>query len=448
MARFVSISFLLAVVTAMAATTFLPARAAELTIDILPHAALDTVEDVVVVIRGGAPGEEVTLETKAVDRLGDTWTARNTYVFDPNGTVDIARQIPFEGTYDAVDPRGPFWSMARDRERLAPWGFGRHAKQLPQFFIPTRGAHRVSLTAKSGRNEADAVVAFSTWNSDVVRRTVSDPLIIGTFYEPDTPSPWPVVIVLGGQSFGYRSAQFNAARLASAGYGALALAYAGVDGTPRHLTGIPLEYFDDALSWVRAQINVDARHIAIMGVGFDSGLALLLAAQNPNTYRAVIAGNPHAVTFPALGQRGSPLTRNRALIAHAPLAHWDDDYAKTGHPLYIYEKSLILFEDAVTAARIPVEQTKSAILLVSGSSDLIQPSERMGRMIVESMVDAGLGDQVRHVVFPDAGAMLSGDGVLPTGPGVPRFGGSAQGIATAQFYGWREVLSFLEVHLR
>jgi hypothetical protein len=52
-------------------------------------------------------------------------------------------------------------------------------------------------------------------------------------------------------------------------------------------------------------------------------------------------------------------------------------------------------------------------------------------------------DQIRHIVYPEAGAMLSRDAIIPTTPNLARFGGTA-----AQFQGWQAVLDFLAMHLR
>jgi hypothetical protein len=57
-------------------------------------------------------------------------------------------------------------------------------------------------------------------------------------------------------------------------------------------------------------------------------------------------------------------------------------------------------------------------------------------------------DQIRHIVYPEAGAMLSRDAIIPTTPNLARFGGTAQGVTAAQFQGWQAVLDFLAMHLR
>ncbi|MEQ8248187.1 MAG: acyl-CoA thioesterase/bile acid-CoA:amino acid N-acyltransferase family protein [Alphaproteobacteria bacterium] len=423
-----------------------PARSADLAVDILPSPLLLAGEPFAVVIRGGVPGTEVVLETRAIDFFGDTWSARNVYLFDVAGTVDPGRQPPFEGSYEGVDALGPFWSMKRSQERLVQWGFGKYAQQLPQFFFTRDGVNRVSLRATlSDGTSASATAEFATTARGVTQRAVSDAALVGTWVTPNLPPPWPVVVVPGGR-FGYRTAQTIALRLASQGYATLALAFTGVEDLPPPSNAVPLEYFDGAVLWVKRQPNVAADKVALLGIGPDAGLVLLLAARNPTAFAAVVAANPHSVVFPR--QSGSPWTEDGRLWPHVPLAYWDDDFARTGHNYYILEKSLVLFEEAVAAARTPVERIESPVLLLSGADDWFQPSERMAREIADAMTDAGHGARVRHLNYADAGPTLNGDGIGPTTPGAVRFGGTPQGNSAAQFAAWRTVFAFLDEVLR
>ncbi|MDA0369275.1 MAG: acyl-CoA thioesterase/bile acid-CoA:amino acid N-acyltransferase family protein [Proteobacteria bacterium] len=435
-----------ALVTTM---TYVSAQAADLVIDILPRSTLVAGDAFAVVIRGGTPGQSVELESRSSDFFNDTWIARNAYIFDSNGTVDPGRQAPFVGSYEGIDGLGPFWSMKRVTERPVPWGFGRSAQQLPQFFFTRAGVNRVTLRASApGGADAQAAIEFTTVGRGVIQRQIGDPQIVGTFFEPTAPSPWPTVVVLGGNRFTYRGAQTIAGRLATQGYAALALAYADVGDLPPLSSAVALEYFDNAMAWVRRQSNVIPEKIALLGVGHDAGLALLLAANAPNAFAAVVAANPHSVVFPRQTQSGAPWTRSGGQLPHVPLAHWDDDFRRTGHYYYVLEKSLVLFEDAVAAARIPVERITSPVLLLSAGDDLAQPSDRMAREIAQAMGDAGHRDRARHLKFLNAGLVLSGDGITPTTPSALRFGGTPQGNSAAQFKAWQEVLTFLRQSLR
>jgi hypothetical protein len=61
----------------------------------------------------------------------------------------------------------------------------------------------------------------------------------------------PAVIVLNGGDGGID--EYRGAILASHGFAALNLGYLGMDGLPRGLVNIPLEYFGNAIRWMRTQ---------------------------------------------------------------------------------------------------------------------------------------------------------------------------------------------------
>ena len=72
------------------------------------------------------------------------------------------------------------------------------------------------------------------------RRLVEVEGLVGTLFCPNTSGPHPAVITLGGMGGGLREG--GAEALASEGFAALALAYFGLEGLPRELVEIPLEY--------------------------------------------------------------------------------------------------------------------------------------------------------------------------------------------------------------
>jgi fermentation-respiration switch protein FrsA (DUF1100 family) len=72
--------------------------------------------------------------------------------------------------------------------------------------------------------------------------------------------------------------EYRGAILASHGYAALSLGYFGMDGLPRGLVNIPLEYFGNAIGWMRAQPLLGDRFLAVWGESRGGELALLLGA--------------------------------------------------------------------------------------------------------------------------------------------------------------------------
>jgi len=107
--------------------------------------------------------------------------------------------------------------------------------------------------------------------------------LVGALFLPSASAPCPAVIVLGGAGGGL--SEGGAETLASEGFAALALAYFGIDRLPHELLEIPLEYFEKAIAWLRAQPGVDAERVAVVGNSKGGELALLLGATYPKTSR-------------------------------------------------------------------------------------------------------------------------------------------------------------------
>ncbi len=128
------------------------------------------------------------------------------------------------------------------------------------------------------------------------------------------------MIVFGGWAGGIREG--GAEALASEGFAALALAYLGMDPLPRDLVEIPLEYFAEAIAWLKAQPAVNADRIAVMGNSKGGELALLLGATYPEDVKAVVGYVPSAVVWqgmPSDQWSYSPYPRSSWSLGGEPL---------------------------------------------------------------------------------------------------------------------------------
>ena len=278
--------------------------------------------------------------------------------------------------------------------------------------------------------------------------------LVGTFYSPRTPPPWPAVIVVGGSSPGIFG--WPALALASEGFAALALAYFGMPGLPRTFERIPLEYFERGLSWLARRDGVRPDAIAVAGASRGGELALLLAA----TYGDIRA---------AVSWVGSGLVYGGVVsIGTAPMAGWtrnsvDLPFAgflptavnMDASPVVLTPGFLAALDDAdaVAAAGIRVERINGPVLLVSGTDDAVWPSTALSEFAVRRLRAHGHPYAVSHLVYEGAGHVIG-----PPMPGLTfnithsvhpllgidfAFGGTAQRNAEASHDSWPRILSFL-----
>ena len=262
-----------------------------------PVALIDAA--VAIELRGFPPRQPVTVTALQTFPSMSRWQARATYMSDDDGCVYVARQAPVFGTYDGVSAMGLIWSA----ERLPG-----EARKPPADFIMQPWFVQLEATSLDG-TRAELTFERRVAGPGVTRHPIRTEGIVGTLFLPPGDGPHPAVIVLTGGGGGID--EYRGAILASHGYAALNLGYFAMEGLPRGLVNIPLEYFENAIRWMRAQPWLRDHFLAVWGESRGGELALLLGATFTEI-NAVIAWAPSGVTFWALGLAEPGDTRPRA----------------------------------------------------------------------------------------------------------------------------------------
>lgn len=415
-------------------------------------AAIDS--PVAIEVRGFPPRRPVSLTATETFPSGSRWQAEATFISDEKGQVDVAQQAPVSGTYDGVAPMGLFWSMARLPGEALP--------------IPADSMMRpfqVRLEAKS----AEGVAAAAEFERrvampGVTRQPIRTAGLVGTLFLPAGRGRFPTVIVVSGG--GGAIEEFRAAVLASHGYASFALAYFAQPGLPRGLVNIPLEYFEGAIAWVRAQPWFSDRLLAVWGTSRGGELALLLGATFPEI-GAVMAWVPSGVVFWALGLAEPGDTRPRAAwtFRGKPLPFLQENNT-AGDPLPTVEpgrpvayspfyRSQLRDALAVERATIPVENIRGPVQLVSGMDDQMWPSSDLADIAFRRLEAHHHPFAFRHLKYPSAGHSILVPYWPLTGARVSTLqveglhdvlltqGGSVKADAEAGIDAWRDSLAFL-----
>jgi dienelactone hydrolase len=351
------------------------------------------VDDVIPIsVSGLTPGDAVTVRAHA-----GAWSSSATFTADSSGAVSVA------------DPMRLFWSATR--ERSAP------QEAPPQMW---------ELTAEvKGMVVARTTVQRRALAESVTVAHVRERGLVGDFYLPAGEGKHPAVLVLGGSGGGIPPASGFAGGLASRGYAVFALAYFGVEGLPRNLENIPLEYFGAALTWLAAQPSVDADRIAVVGSSRGAELALLLGAVYPRI-RAVVAFMPSNVV-------------------------WGGCCDRIGAPSWTINRRPV-----VLRSEIPVEQIHGGVLLISGRDDGVWHSTSMADAIMARLRRHDFAYAYKHLAYDNAGHAIGrpytpttdlDDVRHPLTGRLMHFGGTAEGTAHAREDAWRETLTFLAAQL-
>jgi dienelactone hydrolase len=381
------------------------------------------------------------------------------FIASAEGVVDVAAQAPVAGDYEGSDPAGLFWSARFDVGSDVVSMINALSRLEPL-------AYTLTVSADDGR---DAKVNFTRRlvASNVVRTPVRDGRIRGTLFAIEGATNAPGVIVLGGSDGGNLWA-FAAALLAAHGMVALSLPYFAFEDLPTDLVEIPLEYFGEAIDWLRARPEVGAARVSVLGMSRGGEAALLLGATFPEV-AAVVALVPSGITGGGNGADLSAMAKAAWTLNGIPfpiLPPWDpvsmkeaQDAVASGRPFAGAPGILRALEsagDRVDDVAIRVERARGPIFMMSGEDDQLWGSMWLTEIAENRLKAAAFPFPFDHRRYPSAGhfAVLppnlpttSNSGRHPVVPISLMFGGTPSGNAAASADLWPRIVTFLHQHL-
>ena len=386
-------------------------------------------EQIPITVSGLAPHTPVTIQLRGGEN--EEWASSATFVTDDRGTVDVTKNAPVRGSYKEIDAMGLFWSIERHRGRTATL-----AADTDDDEDEAGTPESWTLTAEvGGQPVARTTVRRRSIAVDVRVTPVRTSGLVGTLYEPPGGGRHPAIVVLGGSEGGIPRAVGHAGGLASRGYVVLALAYFGVEGLPRTLSNIPLEYFRSAMAWLGAQPSVDANQIGVVGTSRGAELALVLGTIDPRL-RVVVANMPSHVVV-----RGCCDPRT-----------WMYAWTVGGRPIATMPPPGRRDPLDAQRAEIQVERINGPILLVSGKDDGVWPSSDSAAKIVARLQQHHFPFAYESLVYDHAGhgitrpytptTSLNGRR-NPTSGRVVNRGGTPSGTAKAREDSWQKIVAFV-----
>ncbi|KYG31780.1 alpha/beta fold hydrolase [Alkalihalobacillus trypoxylicola] len=406
-------------------------------------------EEIEISVKGCNPSDEISILTYIHDDRDELFVSDATFIANKNGEVHIANEASIKGTYTGIDRNGIFWSAKHVK------------KKHDDYFLKTNiNALTIKMQLKI-RDELVHEVAFerSFYKNDIHVVELNQNHIIGTLYLPKEKGDYPNVLLLAGSDGGKLDPA--ASLLAAKGYNVLDLAYFNQDGVPKDLENIPLEYFYNALQFLKEQTNNRSK-VIVIGYSKGAELALLLASEY-DEFSAVIAGAPSA--YITSGMRNG---------IFAPIPSWTiNDQAKSFLKMQhkfsnmlpvlkqmilkrpvsffnVWEDSLKKDNNRLEDARIKVENIKAPVLLISGDKDGIWPSSTFSNEIKSKL------DSIEHLQFKEGGHFVSFPYALPHLPAnvyehlggrtIMDCGGTKEANADAAIQSWNYIQNFIKKH--
>jgi hypothetical protein len=260
---------------------------------------------------------------------------------------------------------------------------------------------------------AELTITRHSAGPGATRRAIRVDGLVGILFLPPGAGPHRSVLVLHG---GGGIDEYTGAMLASRGYAAFNLSYFSEPGLPRGLVNIPLEYFENAIRWMRAQPWLGNGFLAVWEPSRGGELELLLGATFPDI-NAVSAWVPSGIMFWPIGLaenddprppaswtfRGKPLPylqENNESVEPLPPQQPGQPEAYT--PIHLRH---LRDEHAVERATIPVENIRGPILLVSGTDDQMWPSSVLADIAMRRLESNGFRFPFQHLKYE--GAVIS-----------------------------------------
>jgi dienelactone hydrolase len=291
---------------------------------------------------------------------------------------------------------------------------------------------------------------------------VMDDGLVATLHLPRGDGRHPALIVLSGSDGGIASANLFGQPLAASGFVTMCLAYFAMDGLPRDLSQIPLEYFGKAIEWLRAHPTVDANRIAVFGMSRGGEAALAIGAAFPSI-GAVVASVPSHVVWQG-NQSDQSVKTSSWTLAGSDLPWASLVEPRVGQTWREWFEASLL--TAPPEAAIPVERINGAVLFVTGTDDGVWPCSEMADAAVHRLRQLGFRFPIEHARYEGAGHAI----LMPpyfVGPvenpwpaesyhrphwlqsGIHslQLGGNPEGNRLARIDAWPRMISFLKAHL-
>ena len=428
-----------------------PARAeGDLKISASPSVALYG-EPFSVRVTGLRPGERAAIKASSRDGRGKDWEATVFFEADASGAVDVGRHAPVSGSYEGADIFGLLWSM----KQADP-----DSKKPTRYIDDEVNGWTVDYTVT---DEAGATAStrlrcvFQRPGRPLVRVPLETDGLYGFLYHPAQGGPFPGVIILGGSNGGLY--EWLARAFASNGFAALTIAYFGYRDLPAELVEIPLERFPNAVAWLKSQPAVRSDRIGLVGGSKGGELAMLLASRYDD-YRAVVGWTPAAHVWEGLSQKFfsqdyQPLSswsiNGKGLPFMAFKASAEDkarEFRGEIDSFIPFHKDSMARSDpaAIERARIPVEDIKAPILLISGTDDHTWPAGEFCEVIVATLKKSGFPYEVKHVSHEGGGHQSFLPYFVTNGHGGIS-GGTPRVDAKSGYISWAETIAFLHRHL-
>ncbi|XP_059811029.1 acyl-coenzyme A thioesterase 1-like [Hypanus sabinus] len=396
-------------------------------------------EPVRVRVSGLSPLQQVTMKAVLADEKGETFSSAAFYRADQRGELDLSRSPSLGGHYSGTEPMGLFWSLTP----ATPY------KRLVKKDVATSPL-RVRIEVFDGHSDDPqglplAACVNERWfmSEGVARVPVRKGRIRGVLFVPPGDGPFPGVIDMYGSVGGV--VEHRASLLASHGFLTLALGYFGFDDLPKDFLNLDLEYFEEAVNFLRDHSKVSGPGVGAIGISKGGDLVLSMTTFIPQVRAAVSIGGCNANTLGTLHYKnitlpGLSVSLDQTRFLESNLV---DISQVTNNPREEENKDCI----------IPLEKAEGNFLFVVGEDDKNWNTPLFAQQAIEQLKENGK-ENYEILTYPKAGHLLEPSyfpfcyASFHRLVGLPViWGGEMKEHSLAQIDLWPKIQMFLRKHL-
>lgn len=230
-----------------------------------------------------------------------------------------------------------------------------------------------------------------------------------------------VIVIMGGQKSilpGIKIAE----RFADFGITGLAVSLFGAEGLPENVDRIPIEMFENAVSFLRVEKKI--KSISIYGMSMGSIFAALTAEYVRGIDNVILCSPTHVPFEGTLRDKKTMTGHSVATWRGKEISFVRADFSAGGMGKYVYDegagrkvtKMWIAYRDGYldkeqeTKAALHLEKTGARILIVAGTGDEAWPSDYSARYIKRTLDNAGYEKDYKLILYRNASHLI---GVMP-----------------------------------
>ncbi|XP_036405730.1 acyl-coenzyme A thioesterase 1-like [Megalops cyprinoides] len=407
----------------------------QVSIRLLPSSRCLFDEAVLIKVRGLAPEQRVDLTAKLTDDKGVLFKSSAAYRADLSGEIDLGSAPALGGSYTGVEPMGLFCSLKPE----TPHAKLRKTDVLSPCFV--------DIEVRSSENREQVLARETNERGFMIegmrRVPVEDGRVRGILFLPPGPGPFPGVVDM--YTLGGGLSEIRACLLAKQGFAILSLAYYRYKDLPKLPNKFDLEYFEEAIMFLRRQPEVRESGLGILSISKSGDLALSMASFLPGVSATVCINACCANTM-------LPLHYKTMVI---PPLNTDLTSVKVTESGLLDVREVLVdpLAEENRGSLIPIERANCRFLFAVSGEDRNWKSDYFAEQAIKRLKDHGK-ESWEMVSYPEAGHFLDvpymphcGSCMHAAVGRVVVFGGDPCAHSKAQVDLWERIMCFFRKHL-